>query len=130
PYYNKIEQELGALRKHFAHVLFYDGHSIKRHVPSIRKEPFPDMILGNQSGKTCDQRIMDAAFQFLTGEKYHVQKNDPFSGGFLTRNFGKPAMGIHSLQLEMAQDLYMDEVSLARKQGEFQVLSKNLVKNV
>lgn len=130
PYYNKIEEQLGMLRRQFAHVLFYDGHSIKRHVPSIRKDPFPDMILGNQSGKTCDARIMDAAFKHLTGAKYRVQKNDPFSGGFLTRHFGKPAMGIHALQLEMSQDLYMNEMTRERLQPNFATLSKNLVQTV
>ena len=32
-----------------------------------------------------------------------------FTGGSITRNFGTPAAGVHAVQLEMTQAIYMDE---------------------
>ena len=35
--------------------------------------------------------------------------NGRFKGGWITRHYGQPQHGVHALQLEMAQDCYMDE---------------------
>ena len=35
--------------------------------------------------------------------------NGRFKGGWITRHYGQPHNGVHALQLEMAQDCYMDE---------------------
>ena len=34
-----------------------------------------------------------------------------FKGGYITRHYGRPHDGIHAVQLEMCQSLYMQEVS-------------------
>ncbi len=125
PYYERITQELASLRQQFRQVLFYDAHSIKRLVATIRSEPFPDMILGNQDGRTCDDNIIATARTMLARE-YQVQVNDPFKGGQLTRYFGRPADGIHAMQLEMSQDIYMDENTLTRDTARMQTLSQQL----
>ena len=118
PYHRQVEGLLGELRREFPHVLLYEAHSIKRLVTSIRKEPFPDLMLGDQKGKTADARLTGVALEELrrSGE-YKVQHNDPFMGGYLTRRFGQPATGVHALQLEMSQDVYMDEDRAARDQA-------------
>jgi N-formylglutamate amidohydrolase len=35
--------------------------------------------------------------------------NGRFKGGYITRHYGRPAQGVHALQLEMAQACYMRE---------------------
>lgn len=35
--------------------------------------------------------------------------NGRFKGGYITRHYGNPAAGIHAIQRELAQCLYMDE---------------------
>jgi len=110
PYHEEVRKSLSALRADFANVLFFDAHSIKRLVPAIRPLPFPDLILGNQEGRTCDGHLLEKARQILADDHgYDVALNEPFKGGYLTRHFGDPKSGIHALQLEMAQDVYMDE---------------------
>ena len=32
-----------------------------------------------------------------------------FKGGYITREYGRPADGVHAIQLEMCQSTYMDE---------------------
>ena len=34
-----------------------------------------------------------------------------FKGGHITRRYGDPAQGVHAIQLEMAEAIYMDESS-------------------
>jgi len=118
PYHDALRSLLHELRNSHRHVLLWDAHSIKRHVPSVRAEPFSDMILGDQMGKTASPLLTQAALTSLRhpnsheggqGKSFDVQHNHPFMGGYITRHFGQCAPGIHALQLEMSQDIYMDE---------------------
>lgn len=108
PYHQKVRSLLGDLQKQFKHVLLWDAHSIARIVPTIQTAPFPDLILGNQDGKTASPILIDVALQQLSNKGFVVNHNHPFKGGFITRSFGQPQSGIHALQLEMSQDIYMN----------------------
>ena len=108
PYYEEIERHLQDLRRQYPHVMFFDAHSIRRTVPSIQPGRFPDLILGNQDGATAAQPLLATATAALA-DGYEVSQNTPFKGGHLTRYFGRPAAGIHALQLEMSQDLYLED---------------------
>ncbi len=110
PYHEMLRENIAELHRQFAHVLLFEAHSIKRLVPTIRQHPFPDLILGDQQGKTADKSLAEAALAALhAGKAYQVAYNDPFMGGYITRHFAAPQHGIHTLQLECSQDIYMDE---------------------
>lgn len=109
PYYARAAEILWQLRERFGQVLFFDAHSIRRLVPSIRPTAFPDMILGDQDGKTAASMLSETALEELGKGSYKVAYNDPFKGGHLTRFWGRPKEGTHALQLEMSQDLYLDD---------------------
>jgi N-formylglutamate deformylase len=114
PYHDAAASLIDELRRAHRHVLFYEAHSIKRLVKTIRPTPFPDLMLGDQRGKTAAPALTAAALAALRRGRYAVSHNEPFMGGYLTRRFGQPATGVHALQLEMAQDVYMDEARAAR----------------
>ena len=109
PYYTRINELLGKLKDDFGTVLFYDAHSIRKHVPTIRQEPFPDLILGSNDEKSADRKLIDIALEELKKSGHEVTHNYPFKGGHLTRYFGKPEEGRHALQLERSKKLYMDD---------------------
>ena len=112
PYHQKIDELLSGLKDEFGHAIFWDGHSIRRNVKTIRKEPFPDFILGNNDGKTAGQNFIDTVLETLRSGIWQINHNDPFKGGYLTRSKGNPSKNIHALQLEMSKDLYMSENEL------------------
>ena len=111
-YYHEIESLLADRLNEFGQVLLWDAHSIRRFVPTIRPEPFPDLILGDNDKKSADQDIIDIALAGLKAGKYCVTHNTPFKGGNITRHFGKPENNIHALQLELAKINYMDDEEL------------------
>ena len=41
--------------------------------------------------------------------EYSHVTNGRFKGGYITRHYGRPAGGIHALQMEMCHATYMDE---------------------
>jgi N-formylglutamate deformylase len=112
PYYQKIESLMAERLEQFGQVLLWDAHSIRRFVPTIREEHFPDLILGNADEKSAGKEIIEIALNGLKDGKYGVNHNTPFKGGNITRYFGKPETGVHALQLEMAKTNYMDDDEL------------------
>lgn len=109
PYYDQIRLELTKLQRQYKHVLFFDAHSIRQHVPGIQADKFPDLILGDVDGKSAGPRLIQAATDVLTNTDYSFHHNHPFKGGNLTRTFGQPQNCVHALQLEMAKTIYMDD---------------------
>jgi N-formylglutamate amidohydrolase len=41
--------------------------------------------------------------------RYKLRNNDPYKGVELVRRYSSPAKGRHSLQIEVARNLYIDE---------------------
>lgn len=108
PYYQKIEHLLAERIAEFGRVLLWDAHSIRRFVPTIQNEPFPDLILGDNDEKSAGPEIIEIALNNLKAGKYGVNHNSPFKGGNITRHFGNPGGNVHALQLEMAKTNYME----------------------
>ncbi len=111
-YYQKIKSLLTERIKEFGEVVLWDAHSIRQFVPTIRKEPFPDLILGDNDEKSARKEIIEIALNGLKAGKYGVNHNTPFKGGHITRYFGKPEKNVHVLQLEMTKIHYMDDDEL------------------
>ena len=67
-------------------------------------------MLGDVEGRSAESRFSDVVFKTLCQSPMEAVRNHPFKGGFITRKFGKPHEGVHALQLEMCQHLYMEEM--------------------
>jgi N-formylglutamate amidohydrolase len=110
PYHAVLADEIERVRARHGYAVLLDGHSIRREVPRFFAGPLPDLNLGTADGASCAPEFHHAAALTLaraTGFSHVV--NGRFKGGFITRNYGIPARGIHALQLETAQACYMDE---------------------
>lgn len=108
PYHEKLEELIESTKQQFGTVLLFDAHSIRRVVPGIQKDAFPQLILGDNDGKSASKAVIDAAWNILKDSGYEAEHNKPFKGGQITRYFGKPESNVHALQLEMAKTNYMD----------------------
>lgn len=109
PYHNKIQELLNELKAEFGRVLLWDCHSIRQVVPTIQKEKFPNLILGDADGTSSSPAIIETALSVLDHGAYSVSHNHPFKGGTITRYFGRPSENQHALQLEMTKVNYMDD---------------------
>ncbi|MYE59074.1 MAG: N-formylglutamate amidohydrolase, partial [Alphaproteobacteria bacterium] len=76
-----------------------------------------DIVLGDCYGKACARAITAAAHDHLSDRGYSVVRNDPYSGGYTTKRYGRPGRGRHALQVEINRSLYMDEATLAPRAG-------------
>ncbi len=109
PYHERLQRELRHLKQRHGYALLFDAHSIQSRVPRFFDGELPGLMLGDVDGTSCDQRIANAVYEVHTKSGYSYGRNNPFKGGHITRAYGNPAEGIHALQLEMSQRLYMHE---------------------
>ena len=108
PYHKKLNELLQQTKTEFGKVLLFDAHSIRKSVPGIRSEDFPDLILGDNDESSASSELIKTTISSLQNKGYEFSHNHPFKGGYITRSFGKPNENIHALQLEMCKTNYMD----------------------
>ena len=120
PYHRALRELLDATRRSFSCYVLVDCHSM----PSVGgpQDPDagqrrPDIVLGDSFGNSCGGIVIDAAEKSLVSAGFKVSRNDPFAGGFTIRHYGRPAQGLHALQIEINRALYMDEVAIKAHQG-------------
>jgi N-formylglutamate deformylase len=109
PYHEKLTELLAELKREFGKVLLWDCHSIRQRVPTIQKDKFPDLILGSADGTSTGENLIGLAMETLSSGGYRIQHNQPFKGGYITRQYGIPEQDQHALQLEMTKINYMDD---------------------
>jgi N-formylglutamate amidohydrolase len=76
-----------------------------------------DMVLGDRFGGACAPAIARLVERELTALGYAVARNTPYAGGYTTEHYGRPARGVHALQIEVNRALYVDEASFAPTAG-------------
>ena len=80
-----------------------------------------DFVVSDNHGTTSDSELVDLIVVTLRERGYSVSVNEPYAGGTIVRKFGKPAAGVHSVQVEINRRLYLDEASVELNDG-FSVL--------
>lgn len=108
PYHAALTQELERVRERHGVAILFDCHSIRGNIPFLFDGQLPDFNIGTNLGKTSDARIEQAIEAICTtAEGYTSVTNGRFKGGWTTRHYGKPAMGFHAIQMELAQSTYL-----------------------
>jgi N-formylglutamate deformylase len=110
PYHDLLRAELERVRAQFGYALLWDGHSIRSEIPWLFDGKLPDLNLGTASGASCADSLRSALVSELQRNPQFTHAADGrFKGGYITRNYGRPADNIHAVQMEMCQSLYMQE---------------------
>jgi N-formylglutamate amidohydrolase len=110
PYHDKILDEINLIKKRHGFAILLDAHSIRGRVPLLFEGKLSDLNLGTHRGASADPDLISVATGALrTNPAYTFILDGRFQGGYITRNYGQPGKGVHALQLEMAQDIYMEE---------------------
>jgi N-formylglutamate deformylase len=112
PYHEALGAELARLRARHPRVVLWDAHSIASVLPRFFEGRLPDLNFGTADGRSCAPSLIDAVLAPVRGQQAHSWVlNGRYKGGHITRHHGRPGEGVHAIQLEMAQALYMDEAA-------------------
>jgi N-formylglutamate deformylase len=112
PYHDALRDELAALKGAHGHAVLFDAHSIKSELPWLFEGTLPHMNVGTVQGHSCAATLRAAvAAVFESQTEFSHVVDGRFKGGHITRHFGQPAQGVHTVQLEMCWRAYMDEAA-------------------
>lgn len=109
PYHDTMQTELARMRSQHPHVLLWEAHSIASVLPYLFEGRLPDLNIGTFSGAACAPALREAAIAAASASPFEWVVDDRFKGGYITRLYGQPTQGVHAVQLEMTQCMYMDE---------------------
>lgn len=123
-YHDILDYLIQTMIKERGYALIIDAHSMS----SIgwgrvydKGEERNNFVVGTLDDKSADSEIIHAFCDALQNVAMthnlglSVTKNEPYSGGFITRRHNDPENNIHIIQLEVTMDTYMYEANEADK---------------
>ncbi|WP_079215001.1 N-formylglutamate deformylase [Herbaspirillum robiniae] len=111
PYHDTLQAELARIKSIHGYALLWDAHSIRSVIPHLFEGELPVFNFGTASGESCAPGVAEGLLKQAEelAPHYPAVLNGRFKGGYITRNYGKPAQQVHAVQLELAQRSYMQE---------------------
>jgi N-formylglutamate deformylase len=76
-----------------------------------------DVVPGTRGRRSAAGSLIDAVEAHATGHGWTVRHDDPYAGGYTTQHYGRPAEGVHVVQVELSRRLYLDEATLRKGPG-------------
>jgi N-formylglutamate amidohydrolase len=128
PYHRRLATLLEQKVARFGVAVVLAAHSM----PSVERNgrdrgrdaparPRADVVPGTRGRRSAAPGLIDAVEQHATSRGWTVRHDDPYAGGFTTQHYGRPAEGVHVVQVELARRLYLDEATL-RPGGGFEAV--------
>ena len=109
PYHQALSAEIAHLGCRHETVVVYDCHSIRSVIPRLFEGTLPHFNIGTNGGATCAPVLSEAIEAICRASGRETIVNGRFKGGFITRHNGRPAEGVHAVQMELACRGYIDE---------------------
>ena len=114
PFHKSLKKQIMYLSNIFGFCYHIDLHTMpSKALLNFKKEP--DIVLGDNFGKSCTEGLINYFQNVFQENGFTVEINNPYAGGFITRNYGNPSQGVHTIQIEINRKLYMDENKLSLK---------------
>jgi N-formylglutamate deformylase len=110
PYHRQLADELARIKAQHGIAALWDAHSIRSVLPRFFEGKLPDLNLGTAQGASCDPVLAQTLLSIATqAPDFTAVLNGRFTGGYITRQYGRPALGVQAVQLELTQCSYMQE---------------------
>jgi N-formylglutamate deformylase len=125
PYHDRLDELVRERLDRHGFAIVVSGHSMPSRGRDGHDDPGrerADVVPGTRQRTTAAAAVIDLTEQVAAKFRLRVAHDDPYRGGHTTVRYGRPAAGIHAIQIELSRKLYMDESTLLRKPNEFRVL--------
>ncbi len=117
PYHRALDRALLTTQRRHGLAVLVDCHSMPSAAVTRAEHIQCDIVIGDRFGTSTDPAIADCIETSLRTMGYHVARNRPYAGGYITEHYGSPHAGVHAIQIEINRGLYLDERRLARLHG-------------
>ena len=120
PYHRELKRLIKYSVEKFGMAILLDVHSMPHNCIDHlvdNKASTPQIVVGDCFGSSCSSTFSQTIFESFVSEGFKVRRNTPFSGGFITRNYGAPSQNVQAIQIEIDRSLYMDESNFKLHSG-------------
>ncbi|MBS1088300.1 N-formylglutamate amidohydrolase [Gluconobacter wancherniae] len=108
PYHQALSELISDVKTKFGYALLVDVHSM----PRLEQYRECNVVFGDAHGHSCSSKIIGFLEENFQSRGYSTQRNVPYAGGYITRNYGRPLQGVHAIQIELCRSLYMNTATL------------------
>ncbi|TCL69687.1 N-formylglutamate amidohydrolase [Rhizobium sp. BK251] len=115
PYHAALRRLIARTHVQFGFGILIDCHSMPGNIRVAGSNTRPDFIIGDRYGTSASADLSRAAIHFLEDLGFSAIRNKPYAGGFITEHYGRPARGLHALQIEVNRSIYVDEFTLQKR---------------
>jgi len=118
PYHAALEGLMRSAHARHGEAVLVDWHSMPaRATQGVGGARGPDVVLGDRHGSACAAALTRRLRRAFEALGWRVALNQPYSGGWTTQLWGRPAEGFHAVQIELNRALYLDEATLRPGRG-------------
>jgi N-formylglutamate deformylase len=115
PYHAALRRLIARTHVQFGFGVLIDCHSMPGNVRVAGSTARPDFIIGDRYGTSASAELSRAAIAILEEMGFAAIRNKPYAGGFITEHYGRPSRGLHALQIEVNRAIYVDELTLEKR---------------
>ena len=117
PFHAELSRLVATTREAFGYAVLIDCHSMPSSAMAPGGAQRPDFVIGDRFGASADPRLTLLIRDEFQHRGFKVQLNRPYAGGYITEHHGRPARGMHAIQLEINRGLYMNELTFQQSAG-------------
>lgn len=117
PYHRALAELLEQKRARFGYAIVLAAHSMPSTGRAGHGDPDEvraDVVPGTRGRTSAAAPFIDAVDAHARAAGLSVAHDTPYRGGYTTAHYGRPDLGVHVVQVELARRLYMDEATLRR----------------
>ena len=107
PYHAALAEQVARVHARHGYAVLYDCHSIRSRIPFLFDGELPVFNIGTLNNTTCGGWVQEIVERHCRTSGEFTAVNSRFKGGWTTRHYGRPADGIHAIQMELAQRAYL-----------------------
>ena len=126
PFHKKLSERIDYLKFKFGFVYLIDIHSTP--TLSNNNKNFPDVIIGDNFGKSSKENFKNNLITHFNNLNLKLSINNPYSGGYITRRYGKKDNNVNVIQIEISKNYYMNENTFELKKNLNNI--KNIFKSI
>lgn len=123
PYHRTLEQLIAEKKDRFGFAILLCAHSMPSRGRAGHADPGQDradVVPGTRSRTTAAAEVIEVVEHVARSFAWTIAHDTPYRGGYSTAHYGQPAQRVHTIQIELARRLYMDERTLAKKADGFE----------
>ncbi len=100
-YHAALAEQLALASQRWSDVLLLDCHSMPPRGPGEA-----NVVIGDRHGTSAAPWLVEAAEAIARRRGFAVARNAPFAGGHIIERHGRPAEGVHAIQVEIDRAAY------------------------